>query len=103
MEAPDKQKRHYVEGVAKYWQHSERQWFVTVLCRYGHLSRFDEARLVELRCKTFDNGAKAQEFKDSLSEQIRNIHRTKNRPATLADLFGECDESKVVTYDEDVA
>lgn len=100
VKAPDKQKRHYVTYAGMWFIREEDAYVVYVDCLYGHESRIEDAVPRQLRVRTFShdikNARKAMDLVQSLNSARFNIEYKENRLATLTDLWGECDEAKVV-------
>lgn len=100
VKAPDKQKRHYVMFADMWFLADQNEYVVYVACLYGHESRIGDAVRRDLRVRTFEHNIKearrALDLVQSLNNARFNIEHKENRLATLADLWGACDESKVV-------
>lgn len=100
VKAPDKQKLHYVMFADMWHVAEENAYVVWVACMYGHESRISDAVRRDLRVKTFEhspeNARKALDLVRSLNHAKNKIERDEKRLATLADLWGPCDDEKVV-------
>lgn len=100
MQAPDKKKRHYVTFAGMWYLPEEERYVVYVDCLYGHESRIEDAVHRQLRVRTFahdiKNARKAMDMVVSLNRARFDIEHNQNRLATLTDLWGACDEDKVV-------
>lgn len=98
--APNKQKLHYVMFAEMWHVAEENAYVVWVACLYGHESRIEDAVRRDLRVRTFEhnpkNARKALDLVRSLNGAKNDIERNEKRLATLTDLWGACDEAKVV-------